>query len=140
MALDIVGKLLQKLDMQSGDGAFGSWRRQDAIIETIEQYPKKICISFWNEKISDLDKLNLGETLTASVNIESRENNGKWYTSVRVWRLQQPETNVNANQQPVATATTAPQNQSQNAAYEIPVQQNSDFIDVQPTEIDDLPF
>ena len=136
MALDIVGKLLRKLDTQSGEGSFGGWRRQDAIIETIEQYPKKICISFWNEKISDLDKINLGDTITASVNIESRENNGKWYTSVRVWRLQPSD--GSATQQPTATAQQS-QNQSA-AAYDMPAPTSSDFVDTQPPEIDDLPF
>ena len=133
MALDIVGKLLQKLDTQSGDGAFGSWKRQDAIIETIEQYPKKICISFWNEKINELDKIALGATITASVNVESRENNGKWFTSVRVWKLQQSEGST--NQQPPTVIQ-----QTSNTIQDIPVSTNNDFLDVQPPEIDDLPF
>ena len=133
MALDIVGKLLQRLDTQSGEGAFGSWKRQDAIIETIEQYPKKICISFWNEKIADLDKVNLGDTITVNVNIESRENNGRWYTSIRVWRLQLSDGNTTQQ-----SSTTA--RQSSNIAQDIPAPTSNDFIDVQQPEIDDLPF
>lgn len=133
MVLEITGKLLQKLDIQSGSGNFGNWKRQDAIIETIEQYPKKICISFWNEKIGDIDRVNLGDTVMVSVNIESRENNGRWYTSVRVWKLQLSVGEANQQQ-----ATVARQNSY--TPQDIPAPANSDFLDVQSTEIDDLPF
>jgi len=125
MALDITGKLIQKLDIASGEGARGSWSRQEVIIETIEQYPRKICISFWSDRISDLEKINLGDTITVSVNIDSRETNGRWYTSVRAWRVQVAETSGNQS-------TSAP---SQNAAMPTA----PDFTEA-PSEIDDLPF
>jgi hypothetical protein len=127
MALDITGKLIQKLDVQSGEGARGSWSRQEAIIETIEQYPRKICIQFWGERISDLQKINLGDTVTASINIDSRESNGKWYTSIRAWRVQTADA---ANNQQLPT-TSAPQ--------DIALPTAADFPEP-PAEIDDLPF
>ena len=36
-------------------------------------------------------RLREGMTCTVSVNIESREFNGKWYTDVRAWRVQPKE-------------------------------------------------
>ncbi|MCT4636334.1 MAG: DUF3127 domain-containing protein [Bacteroidales bacterium] len=84
--MEITGKLYQKLAEQSGTSARGEWRKQDFIIETEEQYPKKVCISNWNNKV-DLDSVAEGTTVTASINIESREFNGRWYTDVKVWRM-----------------------------------------------------
>jgi hypothetical protein len=144
MALDITGKLIQKLDVQSGEGSYGSWKRQDAIIETIEQYPKKICISFRGDRITDLEKINLGDMLTISVNIESREWNAKWFTSVIAWRVQPADSSANANVNANANQqyTAAPQ-QPQNVTPNVPAPTSDNFIDAQTeteTEIDDLPF
>ncbi|MDR1983475.1 MAG: DUF3127 domain-containing protein [Prevotellaceae bacterium] len=131
MALDIVGKLIQKLEVESGESARGSWSRQDAIFETIEQYPRKVCISFWGERISDLEKIKLGDKVTVSINIDSREGNtGRWFTSVRAWKVQFADENVNP--QPITESQTS------NIHKEIPAPTASEFIEA--TEPDDLPF
>ena len=88
MALDITGKLVQVMPVQSGTSARGGWSKQEFVIETEEQYPKKVCISLWGDKLKDLEGVQQGETITVSVNIESREFNGRWYTDVRAWRIQ----------------------------------------------------
>lgn len=89
MAVDIRCKLLDKLSVQNGTSARGPWSKQDFIVETIEQYPRKICMNVWGqEKVNELASFNAGEQLLVSVNIESREFNGRWYTDVRAWRIQ----------------------------------------------------
>ncbi|MDR2292761.1 MAG: DUF3127 domain-containing protein [Prevotellaceae bacterium] len=133
MILDIVGKLIQKLDIRSGESARGSWSVQDAVIETIEQYPKKICISFWGDKIGDLEKIKPGDKVTISVNLESREAGGRWYTSIRAWRVQFSDENASQQQ----TATTQPNSYPQ----DVPSPTTTDFVeDISESEIDDLPF
>lgn len=72
--------------MQSGQGKNGTWKKQEFIIETPGQYPKKVCLSLWGEKV-DETRLSVGEKITASINIESREYNGRWYTDVRAWKI-----------------------------------------------------
>lgn len=42
----------------------------------------------WGDKTQDLESKNIGDTLKVSVNIESREFNGKWYTDVKAWRME----------------------------------------------------
>lgn len=89
MAIDIKCRLLDKLAVQNGTSARGPWSKQDFIVETIEQYPRKICMNVWGQdKVSELASYNAGEQLLVSVNIESREYNGRWYTDVRAWRIQ----------------------------------------------------
>lgn len=89
MAVEIKCKLLDKLAVQSGTSARGPWSKQDFIVETIEQYPRKICMNVWGQdKVNELSSFNAGEMLNISVNIESREFNGRWYTDVRAWRIQ----------------------------------------------------
>ena len=90
MELRIEGKLLQKLPVESGTSARGEWKRQNFIIETQEQYPRKICIAAWNNSIPILDTFQPGDMLSVGVNIESRESTvkpGQWFTDVRAWRI-----------------------------------------------------
>lgn len=89
MAMDIRCKLLDKLAVQSGTSARGPWSKQDFIVETLEQYPRKICMNVWGQdKVNELQGFNPGEMLIISINIESREFNGRWYTDVRAWKIQ----------------------------------------------------
>lgn len=89
MAVDIKCKLIEKLQVESGNSARGPWRKQNFIVETVETYPRKICMNVWgDDKVSELQVYGIGEVLNVSVNIESREFNGRWYTDVRAWRIQ----------------------------------------------------
>lgn len=88
MALELTGKIILLLPPQSGTSARGSWNKQDFVIETNEQYPRKICISAWNERANEVGQIPIGTAVKVAVNIESREFNGKWYTDVRMWSIQ----------------------------------------------------
>ncbi|PKP32094.1 MAG: hypothetical protein CVT99_06400 [Bacteroidetes bacterium HGW-Bacteroidetes-16] len=88
MNIELTGKLIQKMAPVSGEGKNGKWEKQEFVIETDDQYPKKICMNVWGEKLSALAGVVEGDHITASVNIESREFNGRWYTDIRAWRIQ----------------------------------------------------
>jgi hypothetical protein len=85
--MQITAKIIQLLPMQSGTGKNGEWKKQDVIVETEGQYPKKICLSVWGDKIKE-DILQVGAKLQFSLEIESREYNGKWYTDVKAWKVE----------------------------------------------------
>jgi hypothetical protein len=87
MSLDITGKVFLVLPEQSGQGKNGSWVKQEFIIETEDQFPKKACFSVWGDKVSDIKNLKTGEKITVSFNVESREFNNKWYTDLRAWKI-----------------------------------------------------
>lgn len=84
--MEISGKIIEILPEETGEGRNGPWKKQNFVIETQEQYPKKVCITVWGDKIN-LNNLNENEVVTVSVNIESREYNGRWYTDVKAWRV-----------------------------------------------------
>ena len=87
MDLQITGKVIDVLDEQSGEGRNGPWRKQEFILETGGQYPKQVCVVQWGDNI---DKFGVteGETLTAHIDIQSREFKGRWYTDVKAWRIE----------------------------------------------------
>jgi Domain of unknown function (DUF3127) len=87
MAMDLKGKVIQILPVQSGMGKKGQWKKLEFIVETQAQYPKKICLSLWGDKI-DQYNLTAGEDVQVSVDLESREYNGRWYTEARAWKIE----------------------------------------------------
>jgi hypothetical protein len=87
MAMELKGKVIQILPMQTGQGKKGTWRKQEFILETQAQYPKKVCLSLWGDKI-DQFKISEGEIVNVSVDLESREYNSRWYTEARAWKLE----------------------------------------------------
>jgi hypothetical protein len=85
--MELTAKLVQILPLQTGAGKNGTnWKKQDVIVETDGQYPKKVCISIWGDKINE-NILKVGKMLTISFDVESREYNGKWYTDVKAWKV-----------------------------------------------------
>ncbi len=87
MALELVGVLQIILPEVSGQGKNGTWTKQDFVLETQDTYPKKVCLSAWGNQVGEIKKFAIGDTLTASLNLESREYNGKWYTEARAWKI-----------------------------------------------------
>lgn len=108
MSLEITGKVIAKLPQQSGQGKNGSWIKQDFVIETQDQFPKKVCISLWGDKAKELDAFAIGDTLKAGINIESREFNGKWYTDVKAWRIDKAGSLNQTTQAPMPTNDSLP--------------------------------
>lgn len=90
--MDVKGRVIQVLAEQSGAGKKGTWRKQEFIVETQGQYPKKVCLSMWGDKIQQF-ALSVGDQVSVSVDLESREYNGRWYTEARAWKLEKQEGN-----------------------------------------------
>lgn len=85
--MDIKGKVIQLLPLQSGMGKKGQWKKQEFIVETPGQYPKKVCLSIWGDKIDQFG-VAVGDQVSVQVDLESREYNGRWYTEARAWKLE----------------------------------------------------
>jgi hypothetical protein len=84
--MQIKAKLINLLPLQTGTGKNGEWKKQDIIVETDGQYPKKVCFSIWGDKINE-QQLVIGNTLVIDFDIESREFSGKWYTDLKAWKV-----------------------------------------------------
>ena len=106
--MQLTAKLTQLLPIQTGTGKNGQWKKQDIIVETDGQYPKKVCISIWGEKINEA-QLQIGNILKIDFDIESREYNSKWYTDVKAWKIEVADTGAqNATDNPANSADFVP--------------------------------
>ena len=85
--MEIQGKVVRLGNLTEGTSPRGAWRKQELIIETIEQYPKQVCLVCWGDRVAEAQNFTQGQTIKAQISIESREFNGKWYTDVRPFRF-----------------------------------------------------
>ena len=85
--MDLSGKVITQLPAVGGNSKSGNaWKKQEYIIETAGQYPKKVCFSIWGDKI-DQFAIKVGEQVTLGIDVESREYNGRWYTEVKAFKV-----------------------------------------------------
>ena len=131
--MEIQGKVVRLGNLTEGTSPRGAWRKQELIIETIEQYPKQVCLVCWGDRVAEAQNFTPGQTIKAQISIESREFNGKWYTDVRPFRfdIEMPQ-HAQPMQQPMQQASefAAPQPQNNIPVTEYFATDNGD----------DLPF
>lgn len=86
--MEIKGKIILALPETSGVSKNGNnWKKREYVLETEETYPKKVHFDFFGDR-ADQYPLNVGDDVTLSFDIESREYNGRWYTSIRGWKAE----------------------------------------------------
>lgn len=129
--MEIAGKVIAVLPAQGGTSKSGNeWKKQEYVLETHDQYPKKVCFQLFGADRIDQAAIQPGEELIVSFDIDSREFNGKWYTNINAWKIDRP-----AENQAQQAAATTPDNFAPASA---PISDAPDFGPANP--IDDLPF
>lgn len=138
--MEIVGKIISVLPEQSGIAKNGNpWKVQAYVLETTEQYPRKVHFEVFGEDRIKQNPCAIDQLVTVSFDIESREFNGRWYTSIRAWRIVQGDTTQPAQPAQVASAP-AP------AAPQQPAMESIEAANMQPFDptvndnTSDLPF
>lgn len=145
--MDISGKIIQKLPLQSGESKTTGkpWQIQSYVLETQEQFPRKVCFEIFGEQRIKDNPCEIDDLVTVSFDLESREFNGRWYTSVRAWKVQQGIVDANAPQPVGAQPAAQPAQPAQPAAQPMPqpaAQPNVEAFDPAAggDSTDDLPF
>ncbi|MEG2527943.1 MAG: DUF3127 domain-containing protein [Mucinivorans sp.] len=137
------------LPVVKGQGARGEWTKQEVVFELAQdQYNRKICVGFWNDKAPAAAALRVGERVLVSVNIESRERNGRWFTEARGWKFTLLNNNGMGSGTPMSGGYDAPMQGGYSAPASAPMAAPS-VVASQPvaeeyqashSAADDLPF
>lgn len=86
--MNISGKVVQVLPIQTGTSKAGNpWQKQEFVLEQGGQYPRKVCISLFGDNVAKIPQV--GQDVMVSVDIDSREFNGRWYTEIKAWNIVQ---------------------------------------------------
>ncbi len=88
--MEIQGKIIAVLPERSGVSARGEWKAQSFVIETHEQYPKKLCFDvFGADRLAQFN-IQSGEELLVSFEIDAHEYQGRFFNQVRAWNVIRP--------------------------------------------------
>ena len=117
--MEIEGKLIKILPLESGESKNGTWRKQPFLFQTEGQYPKTICFMIWGNQI-DNNPLEENSRVKVFFDVESRVFNGRWFTDAKAFKVQKLD-----------APTDIPQNQDD---------KESVFSDIPDEPTDDLPF
>lgn len=113
--MDITGKVVQVLEVESGTSKAGNpWKKQNFVIETSAQYPKKVCLQLFGENVNSCP--SVGDEVKVSFDAESREYNGRWYTQLNACKVEKQGTQPTAPAPQQATQTE----QQQQGADDLP--------------------
>lgn len=138
--MELQGRIIKVCELRKGVSRTSGnpWASQDYVIETHDQYPRRMVFNvFGEEKIKNFN-IQEGEELTVSFDIDAREYNNRWFNDIRAWRVdrttsqaQQPMPSYGQPaQQPAPYAQPAPAPQSAPPVMPAP----------QTDPVDDLPF
>ena len=127
--MELAGQVIAVLEPRGGVSKNGNeWKVQEYVIETHDQYPRRMCFDvFGADKIQQFN-IQVGEELNVFFDIDAREWQGRWFNSIRAWKVER--VNADAQQMPPMDAPFPPLN----AAPAAPVDFSSS------DEKDDLPF
>jgi hypothetical protein len=85
--MEITGKLVQKLERETGVSNSGkTWEKQSILVsQASANYNKEVAITFFGDKIKSLRDIIEGDDVSVSINLYSREYNGKYYHNIDGW-------------------------------------------------------
>lgn len=86
--LEMTGKVIAILEKKSGTSKAGkAWVSQEYVIETSDQYPKKCCFALFGEERITACNIQIGEIITASLDIDARQWEQRWFNSISAWKI-----------------------------------------------------
>lgn len=102
MKLQIECKVISVNPVYSGISKLGNqWSKQEFIVETMDQYPRKVCVQVMGDKIDKFAHLiQKNNVLEIDFDVESREYNGRWFTNVTAYEMRSLGSVVSPSESP----------------------------------------
>ena len=87
--MELQGKVIAVLEARSGvsKATGNTWMTQDYVVETHEQYPRRMVFNVFGEDKIKQFNIQQGEEINVVFDINAREWQGKWFNDIRAWRV-----------------------------------------------------
>ena len=87
--MELAGKVIAVLEARGGVSKTtgNPWKMQDYVIETHEQFPRKMAFTVFGEDKINQFNIQMGEEINVFFDINGREYNGRWSNDIRAWRI-----------------------------------------------------
>ena len=83
--MEFIGTLIKRISGRSGEGQAGPWVINQYLLETVEKFPRRMAVEVFNN-VEPFEAL-IGKTVKVDFNIDAHEWNGKWFNSLRAYRI-----------------------------------------------------
>lgn len=102
--MELQGRVIYISEPRSGisKSTGNPWMTQDYVIETHEQFPKRMMFNVFGEEKIKLFNIQMGDEVNVFFDINCREYQGKYYNDIRAWKVEKVDPN-----QPAGTVTLA---------------------------------
>lgn len=131
--MEITGKIIHVLPERSGMSARGEWKVQSFVVETQEQYPRKMVFDVFGAERLQRFNITGGDMVTVCFDIDAHEYQGRWFNNIRAYDVRKLD--AAAGEAAGQVAAAAPQT-TQAAPAPFPPAQP----DAAGESTDDLPF
>lgn len=86
--MEIKGEIIAVLPSKSGVAKSGKeWQSQEYVLETSDQYPKKMCFTVFGSENINTFGLTIGETATIYFNVDAKQWQDRWFNSITAWKV-----------------------------------------------------
>lgn len=131
--MEITGKITYVLPERSGTSARGEWKAQSFVVETEDNYPRKMVFDVFGAERLQTFNIKVGDKVKVSFDIDAHEYQGRWFNNIRAYDVS--HLNAAAAQAAGQAAAADPQT-TQAAPAPFPPAQP----DAAGESTDDLPF
>lgn len=86
--MEITGKITYVLPERSGTSARGEWKAQSFVVETKDQYPRKMVFDVFGAERLQRFNIKSGDEVTVFFDIDAHEYQGRWFNNIRAYDVQ----------------------------------------------------
>lgn len=106
MSFEVVGKLIKKFDTESKTQTF---QAREFVIEVADgNYPQMVKFQLTQDRCALVDPYNEGDAIKVFFDLRGREWNGKYFTNLNAWRIEQPQAAAAPSAPPAAGDNSFP--------------------------------
>lgn len=133
--MELQGRVIVVMEPREGTSARGPWKSQQYVIETHDQYPKKMVFDIFGADRIDQFAIKAGEEIIVSFDVDAHEYQGRWFNNIRAWNIQRVDAAAVQAAGAPASATPNPGAQAPAGGSQAPFPPTASGSDA-----DDLPF
>lgn len=86
--MEITGKIIEVMPYRQGVSNNGEWMTQDYVIEYADgNFNRKMVFTIFGKDKIEKTGLRAGEVVTVHFDIDARQYAGKWYNSIKAWKV-----------------------------------------------------
>lgn len=133
--MELQGRVIVVMEPREGTSARGPWKSQQYVIETHDQYPKKMVFDIFGADRIDQFAIKAGEEIIVSFDVDAHEYQGRWFNNIRAWNIQRVDAAAVQAAGAPASATPIQGTQAPAGGSQAPFPPTASGSDA-----DDLPF